>query len=74
MSLLNLLEAGGAAFCWHGLGPKRSRGRAIRVIHSGGTFNEGRNAERRAARRDALRRMHMLANRRLRQLDSRRYG
>lgn len=50
MSLLNLLEVGGAAISWGGLRPKRSVGRAIRVVHSGGTFKAGRNAEKREAR------------------------
>lgn len=67
MSLLNLLEAGGAAISWGGLRQKRSPGRAVRIIHSGGTFNDGRNAEKRAARNSPMKRMRMLAERRLRQ-------
>lgn len=43
------------------------------VIHSGGTYSKGRNAEKRAVRTPTDR-MHMLADRRLRQLDGRRYG
>jgi hypothetical protein len=63
MSALAALSVGMPSF---GTG-NTARARPGRLIHSGSTFNAGRNAEKRAARTDATKRMHMLANRRLRQ-------
>lgn len=47
--------------------PKHPKPVYGRVVHSRGTFNAGRNEEKRAARNNPEKRMHMLANRRLRQ-------